>query len=280
MDDYTYKRCTSTAPNGSYLFSGQVFEMPGMHFDVNTLREIKKITHHDPERASLQNLASYQLRFHFQHEDGSHDLVDFVSPYQYLSGGRRLGSQYRQEHHIKMAFHDYFTPAQAKISLTEKQEENREFLLNILSAQVNEHVVQGPWHHNCVDSEALMLIDIQKEMPTILQKMAPAMGEKITLLGAVLGASSYHDPCWRCRNLFQGWQWGLRDTITHWKDAYHLPITLSPDFSTIVFGFGEVAPQSVDFFPPRASVQTTLGTSNVDAKRHKLTIVSLKKETL
>ena len=281
VDSYAYKRCVSTSTNGSYLFMDQPFSMIGSFFEVDTLRQIKFLTHHEPDNLNIQNLSSYQLRFHFQHEDGKHNFVDFTSKHQYLSGGRRMDAANRHAYRLKMAFHDYLTPVQAKSYLLKEKIEKRPFLLSNLSNQLNECAVQGPWHHNCADSEALMILDLQKQMPAFLKEFAPSTGEKITLLGAVLGASSYHDVCWRCRNLFQGWQWGLDDTITHWKDAYHLPITLSPDFSTIVFGFGEVAPQAHNFFPSKPSTQMTiLGTSKTQPKeRHKLKIVSLNKET-
>lgn len=278
IDHYTYKRCISTTENGSYSFCGMIFDMPHIFFDVRTLREIKKLTNHYPKDSHLQNLASYRLRFHFRHENGSLDMMDFVSSDQYLSGGRSLNADYRHQHHIKTALHDYLTPVQAQAYLKDKKSTKRDSLLNVLSNQLNECAVQGPWHYNCADSEALMVIDLQEKIPTMLQTLASQPGEKITLLGAVLGVSSYHHLCWRCRNLVQGWQWGLGDTITHWKNSYQLPVTLSGDFSTIVFGFGEVSPQSHEFYPPRPTKKATvLGTSDIDAKRHKLKIVSVKK---
>ncbi|MBA4119036.1 MAG: hypothetical protein C0514_09130, partial [Candidatus Puniceispirillum sp.] len=98
--------------------------------------------------------------------------------------------------------------------------------------------------------------------------------------GVVLGVSTYRDPCWRCRNLLQGWQWGLENALTVVVQERALPVTVARDLPTLVYGFGEIKPNSHDFCPPQVTSEETVlapATRHQDpGNTHKLRLVSMR----
>ncbi|MCA0371070.1 MAG: hypothetical protein LCH26_08210 [Proteobacteria bacterium] len=285
FDDYTYKRNTAWTqhPNtAQYTFRGKDFNMTGTFFDLEELRRIKELTHHKPDSAKLPNLASAQLRFHFT-VAGEENVHDITSEAFYLSGGNRFFVKgFRSMGQpVHNAYHHVLTPRD-QWAFRHENPEARWFRISSKTTHaLDTHVAKGPWRINCADSEGILLLDLARKMPQYLTELATTAGAPLQIQGVVLGVSTYRDPCWRCRNLLQGWQWGLENALSVAVQDQALPITVSPNLPTVVFGFGEIEPDSRDFFPPRMSQEETVlspaGESDYASNTHKLRLVAMRR---
>ncbi|MBA4118989.1 MAG: hypothetical protein C0514_08885 [Candidatus Puniceispirillum sp.] len=285
LSSYTYKRDTAWTPEiniASYIFNGASFQMPGALFDLEQLKRIKELTHHKPGEEQLPNLASSHLRFHYE-VDGTSRTLDFIGRALYLSGGNRFRNDepYRTQARIQNAFHNVLSAPERRAFLTEDRDARWQRLTHKTTQTLNSSVATGPWGVNCADSEGILLVDLARQLPHYLANLAAHASAPLHIQGVVLGVSTYRDPCWRCRNLLQGWQWGLENALTVATYKQDLPITVAQDMPTLVYGFGEIKPDSRDFFPPRMSqeetVLSTASKSDYASKTHKLRLVAMRR---
>ena len=284
LDDYAYERNVAWTPHtnrATYIFNGAPFDMQGRFFDIGQLQRIKELTHHKPDSPKLPNLASGHLRLHYRVGEEA-GVRDFIPNALYLSGGRRFPFEdtYHVDAHIKNAYHNVLTPSQQRtFRRTHDTEERWSLLSKHMTQQLNERVAQGPWGVNCADSEGNLLLDLDASLPLYLRELSEAAPGPLRIEGVVLGVSTYRDPCWRCRNLLQGWQRGFENALGVTIQTQNLPITLAPDLPTLVFGFGEIAPESRDFFQPRTlfeDVRLEAATEGTDPRQtHKLRLVKM-----
>ncbi|MCA0371069.1 MAG: hypothetical protein LCH26_08205 [Proteobacteria bacterium] len=285
LNSYTYKRDTAWTPEAniaSYVFDGTKFQMPGTFFDLEQLRLIKELTHHKPGQEKLPNLASSHLRFHYEVE-GASGTLDFIGRALYLSGGHRFRDDepYRTRARIQNAFHNVLSAPERRAFLEESGDARWKRITRKTTQILNNSVATGPWGVNCADSEGILLVDLARQLPHYLADLAARESGPLQIKGVVLGVSTYRDPCWRCRNLLQGWQWGLENALTVAVQERGLPITVEKELPTLVYGFGEIQPDSRDFFPPRMSQEETVlspaGATDYPGATHKLRLVAMRR---
>jgi len=252
-----------------------------MVFPLEQLLHVKELTGHKPGQAKLPNLASGHLRFHYT-VGGADKSYDFVPQNLYLSGGNRFANDntYRKNAHIHNAYHNVLSHTDRKAFLSEGRDARWERITHTATHALDTHVAKGPWTINCADSEGILLLDVTKHLPRYLGQLAALEGAPLHIRATVLGVSTYRDPCWRCRNLLQGWQWGLENALTVAAQENALPITVARDLPTLVYGFGEIKPDSHDFFPPHVTNEETVLTSATKQQdpgsTHKLRLVSMR----
>ncbi|MCA0369860.1 MAG: hypothetical protein LCH26_01995 [Proteobacteria bacterium] len=284
LSSYTYKRDIAWTPEintASYTFNGASFKMPGKFFGLKKLRRIKELTHHKPEDEKLPNLASFHMRFHYE-VDGAFQALDFLGSALYLSGGYRFhpNESYRTQAYVQNAFHDVLSAPERRAFLSKNTDDRRQLLASKTTQLLHSSVATGPWNNNCLDSECILLIDLARQLPQYLANLAASEATPLHIQGVVLGVSTYRDPCWRCRNLLQGWQWGIENALTVAVQDQALPMTVAQSLPTIVYGFGEIEPESGDFFPPRMrqeeTVLSTAGKADYPGSTHKLRLVSMR----
>ncbi|MCA0369859.1 MAG: hypothetical protein LCH26_01990 [Proteobacteria bacterium] len=284
LDDYLFKRnvaWTQQINRATYTFNGQPFEMEGTVFPHDQLLRVKELTGHKPGQAKLPNLASAHLRFHYT-VGGIDKSYDFVPQERYLSGGFRFARNetYRTTAHIQNAYHNALSPQDQRAFLMENPVARSQRIAQVTTQALETHVAKGPWNINSADSEGILLLDLTKHLPRYLGQLAALEDAPLHIQGVVLGVSTYRDPCWRCRNLLQGWQWGLENALTVASQQNALTVTVARGLPTLVYGFGEVKPNSHDFFPPHLTNEETVLTSTTNRKdpsaTHKLRLVSMR----
>jgi len=284
LDDYLFKRniaWTQHINRATYTFKETTFDMDGTFFPREQLLRVKELTGHKPGQAKLPNLASAHLRFHYT-VGGIDKSYDFVPQERYLSGGFRFARNepYRTTAHIQNAYHNALSPQDQRAFLMESPIARSQRIAQVTTRALDHHVAKGPWNINSADSEGILLLDLTKHLPRYLGQLAALEDAPLHIQGVVLGVSTYRDPCWRCRNLLQGWQWGLENALTVAIQDQALPITVAPNLPTIVYGFGEIKPDSRDFFPPpmiqKKTVLSTAGESDYASNTHKLRLVSMR----
>lgn len=286
LDDYAYERNIAWTPQtntATYTFNGAPFEMQGRFFDIGQLQRIKELTRLKPDSPKLPNLASAHLRFHYRvGEEGR--IRDFIPNTLYLSGGRRFpfDETYHVDAHIKNAYHNVLTPSEQYAFRHTHDTQGRWSLLSKRMTQhLNKRVARGPWGVNCADSEGNLLLDLEASLPRYLRELNEAAQGPLHIEGVVLGVSTYRDPCWRCRNLLQGFQQGLENALGVAIQGQNLPITLASNLPSLVFGFGEIAPEARDFFPPRTlfeEVRLEAAREDADPRQtHKLRLLKMQR---
>ncbi|MGN6671618.1 MAG: hypothetical protein ACTHJ4_08795 [Candidatus Nucleicultricaceae bacterium] len=244
FDTYAYKRCITGRPYNTYQFEGELYSFSG--FDVFAPALLEDI-HSSTHQIGLPNLATYSIHFHVKIGDADvYTTQAFNAPHIYLSGTRYFADadlELKNKNRLMNAYHDILTPAQQRQCYTLNPEERKNFIRDLLHKKLEESVVKGPWKSNASDSEALLFLDLQHQLPQYLYQMTHGGTKAIEIGGIALGLNSYRDVCWRCRNLVQGWQWGLEDSIMHWAKEMKITdlITLSPNFGTAALTFGEIA---------------------------------------
>lgn len=286
LDDYAYQRNIAWTPQtntATYTFNGAPFEMQGTFFDRAQLLRIKELTRHKPDSPKLPNLASGHLRFHYRVGEDAR-IRDFMPNALYLSGGRRFPFEdtYHVDAHIKNAYHNVLTPSeQHAFRRTQDTQERWSLLSKRMTQHLNKRVARGPWGVNCADSEGNLLLDLEASLPHYLRELSETAMDPLHIEGVVLGVSTYRDPCWRCRNLLQGFQQGLENALGVTIQGQNLPITLASNLPSLVFGFGEIAPESRDFFPPRTlfeDVRLEAAGDDADPRQiHKLRLVKMQR---
>jgi hypothetical protein len=90
---------------------------------------------------------------------------------------------------------------------------------------------------------------------------------------------SYRDSCPRCRNLSQGFQWGLTNLIKSvLKDpVFESRIDIADDFSSIILTSGQIPCKTIDRDVLAQQERVPfLGKDGAASSRHKLVLVSLR----
>lgn len=243
FDTYAYKRCITARPHNLYQFEGELYSFPAFKtFDPALLENI----HHSTHQTGLPNLATYSLHFHVKIGDAdTYTTQAFNASHIYLSGARYFADtdlEFKANSHLMNAYHDILTPAQQRQYHTINPTERKGFIRDLLHKKLEASVAKGPWKSNAADSESLLFLDLQQHLPQYLYQMTHGGTKAIEIGGVALGLNSYRDVCWRCRNLVQGWQWGLEDSIMYWAKEMKIAdlITLSPNFGTAALTFGEI----------------------------------------
>lgn len=282
-DHYVYKRNMTSRPRPLYVFKEQphsFMEIPT--FSLALLERLKVATELSRNTDRLPNLASFAIRLHFTPtvEDPKSGLqvAEFTSGKLYLSGAKYFdeGSyKFKRENKIVNAFHDVLTQSQQQYFLSHEGNRKGIFIGKTLEQLLRQKVVKGGWKDNCLDSEAILLLDLVDLIPKYLSAVTDNWKTPIHLHSIAIGISSYRDCCWRCRNLIQGFQWGLEDLIKHHDKGRGL-ITLLDDFSSVAITMGNIAPDSadVDWAPPmRVDQDVILHVEGRQNSKHKLTCV-------
>jgi hypothetical protein len=296
INDYIFLRNQSRRTKASYVFKNTEYSFPTLKdIDVEFLKKVKLITHANVEKsdkeklAHLSNLASGIFRIHYKHKnENSLKTMDFELKNLYLSGGRYFYSkdlEFKNKNNIFNAFHDVLTEYERKkvreqINLPDhvsgRVAPTAKFMRGAIANKLIKKVSAGFWATNSLDSEAIMLLDLIEHLPAYLMQITNNWTTPIEIQGIALGVQSYHESCWRCRNLIQGFQWSLEGLINHIASAYpEKPmISFAPDFATVVIVSGQTKANSLDNLQAKESNEIVKLESNQDLKsKHKFVSV-------
>lgn len=191
----------------------------------------------------LPNIAGFFITFHILKEGESIEYT-FYDNDIYLSGAQTFQKDdaFQLTNHIKLAYHDALT--QEEQGAYWKTEEIRQLFLKVkMLDKIFNNLVQGRWLFNALDSEPLLLLDLQKtKLLTYLNSLSSFYSD-FEIQGAVIGISSLYECCFRCRNLLQGFQWKLESTLRTLIEEMKLEertINLSPCFNSMVLFNGQL----------------------------------------
>jgi len=289
-EDYVYKRHVTIKDRADYVLDGCLYDFEQQNSFLALQSKIKEKTHN----RNAPNLATYILRFHYTLDDESEKQIYQVDPNKkFMSGSRGFFQdemRYKKKYNIVNAFDDLLTEDEQ--SLVRKSPYDRgDFAQDIIKEKVNTFICQASlnksnrdtWKYNSLDSEALLLLDCANSLPHYLESFCSITDKKITLHGVALCVTSYYDCCWKCRNLIQGFQWGLKELLEHLIEAKKLNknIKISDDFSTIAITVGQTRCKNMGTIPrcnfddDNKYAPVILGTERQHhhGARHKLTVV-------
>ncbi len=281
------KRNTTQRTSPSYVLDGKLYTFQVAPIDVRLLEEIKSLNSDSHGSENLPNLARYRLRFHYT-VDGSDVLKmhEVINPRLFLCGKKYFSREFielKSRHKIIDAF-DYLQPHQKKEckslssqgpgeDASQKRLSARaQFMESIFAEKCQRRISGGHWKANCLDSEALLLLELTGQIPYYLRDLMAKSDKKITLRNVALCISTYRTCCSNCRLLIQSFQWGLNDLINH-----HFPesdrIATHEDFSTVAVTIGQVETKFPDLLRPAFDSHVTLGYEGKENTRHKFTSV-------
>jgi len=239
-------------------------------FEKGFLNQIKGMIHLSPTTSKLPNIAKLYIEFQYQVE-GQHKSIAFDEVF--LNGGKFFGKSdldFKKRHKIIYGFDLISDADRAFIS---KCEIGRLGIpLGIaMERNLRKKVIGGPWRSNCLDSEAVGLVWLTEELPSIMKKLSAENGFKpITLIDFVLGISSYRDCCPNCQKLIQGFQINLKATLEEFKISN---IFFDPNFATLALTYGHTRQSHPSKYPQSALPTFLKGAANLEAKQHKFICV-------
>ena len=150
----------------------------------------------------MPNLATFSIRFHYGNENGK-GYQDVISEDLFLSGGKYFEENdlsFKKENNIKNAFHDILTIQEQKQFLEKNPSKRGIYLGKVLEEKIRTRLVGGAWKNNCHDSESILLLSLNKSIPSILKRfiLDNYKESSLELQAVVLYIKSLRDPCWRC----------------------------------------------------------------------------------
>lgn len=185
--------------------------------------------HHELGRTSNQefpNVGAINMSVRFW-APGFGEGVQSISPCCYfVSGGRTLSSQeFKKAKRLKTANPDYINAECAKqIQKLKNSSDDSNVaqqgivLGKALENEIRAKLIGGGWRENATHTEALMLLELRKCFPRIMQniyntvksfyqnKNPDAKPTKISIKSMVLEIPQYYKSCFKCIGLVQGFQ--------------------------------------------------------------------------
>lgn len=263
--------------SSSYTHGGNTYPFPFRNevpncFQPEFLGRIKKMTHLSPKTAKLPNIAQGTIIFHFlraQHEERVVVSLEDL----FLSGGKFFGKsdlRFKEENKIVTGMQDMLSPKE-RAEIHALPFGKKSIPLGIaLEQRIRREIIVGPWKNNCLDSEALLLCKLVRNLPSILRnKVLKDTKEPITITHAVLCIDSYRDCCSNCQKLIQGFQWRLHDLILGCNEA---KLSVAKDFGTLSIVRGHIRSDFIHDTNPQAK-----GSVNLEKGQHSLVTVPIHK---
>ncbi|MGL5784649.1 MAG: hypothetical protein ACRCYZ_04210 [Alphaproteobacteria bacterium] len=220
---------SSGSASASYTYNGRSFSFPfrsvQSNYDERFLRKIKEMTQlglKDPDK--LPNLAAGWVNFHLRDRLG---VVRFALEDIFLSGGKFFAVKdlgFKQQHRLVNTRHDMLT-LQEKATIDQFSFSNVSIPMGIaMEEKLRQKIARGGWKDNALDSEALLLLSLQKKLPVLLRSIAVSH-PGATIEAVALGISTYHIPCSKCEHLIQGFQHNLPSLLWEAKGNTNLQIS-------------------------------------------------------
>lgn len=242
-----------------YLLGGKKFTVPLLgefQAEVNPkfLETIKRMLHHAPKSDRLPNMARGFLRFHTT-QGGKSSYTDFPLQGRYCSGGKFFGKSdldFKDTHFLMTGMQDFLDSDEKDVIYTLPLNKKGIPLGKAMESKLRRKIIGGAWKNNCLDSEALLFLDLMDKFPQILKSLSRDKSmDSLTIDGAVIGIASYYDSCSRCQQLAQGFQWNLASILARNAQGHY---KVSDSFGSLVISSGQIAPGSLEDQPsPKAS---------------------------
>lgn len=237
-------------------------------------------THLDHSDDHLPNVATYSIYFQiFGPGIGTH-WIELPTESLFVSGHRYFDDKrYKGVNHLETACEDFLDAVEkkeVKIGKLDFQDSGNkaglQTLGKLMEQRLRDEIVSGGWCDNALDSEALIVLHMKKNLPSILEALLDRVFEKyeeaygdrpgyspkvpqVYLNAAVIGISSYYQSCSRCRNLVLGFQFRLKEfpeeSIKKTVGERYLQkgpkkagvirlVTVGEKFGTLAFSYGLV----------------------------------------
>ncbi|MGL5719458.1 MAG: hypothetical protein ACRCYP_01500 [Alphaproteobacteria bacterium] len=220
---------SSGSASASYTYNGRSFSFPfksvQSNYDERFLRKIKKMTQlglKDPDK--LPNLAAGWVNFHLRDRLG---VLRFALEDIFLSGGKFFAVKdlgFKQQHRLVNTRHDMLT-LQEKATIDQLPFSKISIPMGVaMEEKLRQKIARGGWKDNALDSEALLLLSLQKKLPGLLRSIA-VLHPGATIEAVALGISTYHIPCSKCEHLIQGFQHNLPSLLWEAKGNANLQIS-------------------------------------------------------
>ncbi|MBM3633374.1 MAG: hypothetical protein FJX03_06715 [Alphaproteobacteria bacterium] len=263
--------------SSSYTYNGNTYAFPFRSespfcFQLDFLRQIKAMTHLSPQTDKLPNIAQGALVLHFD-KGKNEERVIIPLEELFLSGGKFFGApdlKFKQENKIVTGMQDMLSPKE-RLEIHKLPFGKKSIPLGIaLEQRIRREIIVGPWKNNCLDSEALLLCKLVRNLPPLLrQKALRGTQEPITITHAILCIDSYRDCCANCQKLIQGFQWRLHDLILGCNDP---KISVVDDFGTLAIVRGHKRSEFIDDALPQYK-----GSISLEKGQHSLVCVPINK---
>lgn len=231
-----------------YMFKGQLFkpslfESSHKFIREGVLKDIREKLYVSSRNKSLcsldklpnPNIAEGFITIHYE-EGGMNKYTVIDLNERYLSGKKFLKCQdieFKKLKRIINAMQDMLDESEKKEIYKLTANKRGIALAKIMEEKVCQQIIWGPWKHNPLDSEAILLLRLVQRLPLFLEQIR---GEgRITITGLVLGISSYRDCCPKCQQLIQGFQWAAKDILQNCMDER---MRIDDTFGTLAITYG------------------------------------------
>lgn len=237
-----------------YILGGKKFTTPLLgkfqaEINLDFLWKIKKMLHHAPKSDRLPNLAQGFLRFHTTLGEKS-SYTDFPLQGRYCSGGKFFGNSdldFKYSHFLMTGMQDFLDPNEKEVIYNLPLNQKGIPLGKAMESKLRRKIIGGAWKNNCLDSEALLFLDLVDTLPQILKSLRQRQPKgRLTIDGAVIGIASYYDSCSRCQQLSQGFQWNLASILSKNAQGRY---EVSDCFGSLVISSGQTAPRFAEDIP-------------------------------
>jgi hypothetical protein len=194
----------------------------------------------------LPNIAMGRLTFHYRIGNKAYDRT-FDLETLYLAGPhffKNDGRAFKARHKIMTANEDMLTEAEKAIIYAEDPDLRGFHINKIMEKRLRKEVIGGPYIHNAMHSESLLMLDMVQRLPgflTQLEKLHP--DHNIELLGLFLGIASHRDSCGNCNQVIYGFQRASKDILSCMLQTQNLgtkSISISENFGTVAMTYGQV----------------------------------------
>ena len=237
-----------------YILGGKKFTTPLLdkfqaEINPDFLCEIKRMLHHAPKSDRLPNMAQGFLRFHTT-LGGKSSYRDFPLEGRYCSGGKFFGKSdldFKDSYFLMTGMQDFLDPNEKDVIYKLPMNQKGIPLGKAMESKLRRKIIGGAWKKNCLDSEALLFLDLVDTLPQILKSLSHGKSkDSFTIDGAVIGIASYYDSCSRCQQLSQGFQWNLASILSKNSQGRY---KVSDSFGSLVISSGQTAPGFVEDVP-------------------------------
>ncbi|MGL4426187.1 MAG: hypothetical protein ACRCUQ_00265, partial [Alphaproteobacteria bacterium] len=259
--------------SASYTYNGQSFSFPfksvQSNYDEGFLRKIKEMTQlgvKDPDQ--LPNLAAGWVNFHLRDKLG---MVRFALEDNFLSGGKLFAKKdlgFKEQHRLVNTRHDMLT-TQEKATIDQLPFSKVGIPMGIaMEEKLRQKIIRGGWKDNALDSEALLLLSLQKKLPRLLQSIA-ALYPGATIEAVALGISTYRTPCPKCEHLIQGFQHNLPHLLWEAQAKGDANLQISQTLGSLALVDG----QRIGRFETRPTAPTVYKIPSIMPDIHELTCI-------
>ncbi|MGL4825368.1 MAG: hypothetical protein ACRC4G_04145 [Alphaproteobacteria bacterium] len=196
-------------------------------------------------------------------------MVRFALEDNFLSGGKFFAKKdlsFKEQHRLVNARHDMLT-LQEQTNIDQFPFSKVSIPMGIaMEEKLRQKIIRGGWKDNALDSEALLLLSLQKKLPRLLQSIA-ALYPGATIEAVALGISTYRIPCSKCEQLIQGFQHNLPSLL--WEAKGNASLQISQTLGSLTL----VESQRIGRFETRPMTPTAYKIPSIMPDIHELTCI-------